>query len=197
MKKNSYLCYGKTLQGMNEIWKPIIGFEDAYEVSTLGRVRSVDRIVERGGQRMRVKGKMRVLCKKWSGHLYVTLRRNGETINKSVHRLVAEAFIPNPLGLPEVNHKDEKPWNNSVDNLEWCDRHYNVVYGTAIQRRAEKVSTPVAQYTRDGVLVARFKSAREAERVLGIKHHHIMSCVRGDKHYHTAGGYRWEAIAND
>lgn len=183
-------------KGMKETWKPVVGFEGAYEVSTLGRVRSVDRIIERGTQKMEVRGKERVLCKRWSGRLYVTLRKDGRTFNKSVHRLVAEAFIPNPFRLPEVNHRDENPQNNAVDNLEWCDRNYNANYGTAIQRRTEKVSTPVAQLSKDGVVIATFPSAREAERVLGIKHNHIMSCVNKKEHYHTAGGYRWEAIQN-
>lgn len=79
---------------------------------------------------------------KTHGYLYVALSRNGKKDYLRVHRLVAEAFIPNPDNLPEVNHKDEDKTNNKVDNLEWCTPHDNKVYGSRRERVARKVSDP-------------------------------------------------------
>lgn len=81
-----------------------------------------------------------------------------------IHRLVAETFLPNADNLPCVNHKDENKSNNCVDNLEWCTHRYNNVYGTRVQRMVEKLSKPVYQYTKDGVLVNRWTSVNECGR---------------------------------
>ena len=97
-----------------EIWCPIKGYENIYEVSDKGRVKSLKF------------GKERILKLgiTTDGYLMVKLLKNGEKKNLLVHRLVAQTFIPNPDNLPEVNHKDENKENNSVQNLEWCDRKY-------------------------------------------------------------------------
>lgn len=108
-----------------EIWKPIKGYEGLYEVSNLGRVKSLRR-----------NSILKAVLH--NGYLIVSLRNNGITQQCRVHRLVAEAFILNPYNLPCVNHKDEIKTNNKVDNLEWCSVKYNTNYGTGIQRRAEK-----------------------------------------------------------
>jgi len=95
----------------NEIWKNIAGFDGKYQVSTWGRVRSVNGIL-----------KPYVNHK---GYLKIGLMRNGMCHKRRVHRLVAQAFIPNHLGLPEVNHIDGNKQNNSVTNLEWVDGEMN------------------------------------------------------------------------
>lgn len=103
-----------------EVWRPIAGIPD-YMVSSFGRVRSHKR------------GKVTILNPPHDkgGYRNVVLRLNGEKINRKVHRLVAEAFLPNPQGLPQVNHKDEVRDNNHISNLEWCDCAYNVDYSQA------------------------------------------------------------------
>ena len=124
---------------MEEIWKPVIGYEGLYEVSNLGRVRSVDRLVKySNGQIHLHKGRILSpgLVHK-SGYLQVGLCNNGKTKHKMVYRLVAEGFLPNIDNLPQVNHKDENPFNNCVENLEWCTIEYNINYGTRTQKAIE------------------------------------------------------------
>lgn len=119
---------------MIEEWRPIYGYEGLYEVSSYGRVRSLDRYeVNNLGYKRLLKGKILSPGIRKDGYFVVSLR------NKMfrVHRLVAQAFIPNPDELPQVNHKDEDKSNNNVDNLEWCDSKYNNNYGTARIRTKE------------------------------------------------------------
>lgn len=115
----------------NEIWKDIEGYEGLYEVSSLGRVRSLDRIDGAGHLR---KGKILKPKLEPSGYLRVTLHK--ESIGKCfrINRLVASAFIPNPNGYPVVNHRDEDKTNDRADNLEWCTVRYNNNYGTRNER---------------------------------------------------------------
>ena len=114
-----------------EIWRPIEGYEGLYEISSYGRVKSVDRYDRRNQFR---KGKLLKNKDNGNGYLICSLSKNGIVKNKYIHRLVAEAFIERADGLYEVNHKDENKKNNSVDNLEWCDRKYNNTYGTKTER---------------------------------------------------------------
>lgn len=99
-----------------EEWKNVIGYEGLYEVSSLGNVRNVRR-------------NTLLRFSKNQGYLQVYLYKNGIRTGLKVHRLVAQAFIPNPDGLPQVNHKDENKTNNIFENLEWCDVVYNINYG--------------------------------------------------------------------
>ena len=116
---------------MSEEWRSIECYEGLYEVSNTGRVRSVDRYVKySNGQIHLHKGKVLSPVKSNLGYLLVSLCCNGKYKSISVHRLVAQAFIENPDNLPEINHKDEDKTNNSVDNLEFCDRSYNNNYGS-------------------------------------------------------------------
>lgn len=120
---------------MSEIWKDIKGYEGKYQVSSFGRVRSLkDRW---GNYREKLlkpqenNGKNR--------YLKVNICKDSIVKPVLVHRLVAETFIPNPAGYPIINHKDENPGNNMVENLEWCDKSYNLKYGTALTRMKEKL----------------------------------------------------------
>ena len=105
-----------------EEWKNVIGYEGLYEVSNMGNVRNVRR------------NKLLKLTKTYYGYIQVNLYKNGIRTGLRVHRLVAQAFLPNPDNLPEVNHLDEDKTNNRVDNLEWCDRKYNNNYGDRLKK---------------------------------------------------------------
>ena len=118
-----------TVDAVEVVWKPIVGFEGLYEISNLGKVRNSK------GETLK-QGIKRTNC---TCYKLVNLWKDGRYYKKYVHRLIAEAFIPNPGNLPMVNHKDEDGTNNSIDNLEWCTREYNVNYGTAKERRAKKI----------------------------------------------------------
>ena len=115
----------------------------------------------------------------------VNLSKDKKMKTFRIHRLVAQTFIPNPLGLPQVNHKDEDKSNNCVENLEWCDAKYNMNYGTRIERMAKKLSKPVYCVELDRV----FDGSRQAARELGLHNSSIISCCKG--RYKTAGGYHW------
>lgn len=116
---------------MTEEWREIEGYEGLYQVSNLGRVKSLARVVMRiNGVLLSVKERILKFRLDNGGYVRVCLSKDGVEIGYSVHRLVAMAFIDNPLNLPEVNHKDENKKNNSVDNLEWCTSLYNNNYGS-------------------------------------------------------------------
>lgn len=119
---------------MNNIeeWRDIKGLEGRYQVSNLGRVKSVSRWVNNNGGLRYITSKLLSLTIKPNG--YVCVRLHNPNCCLYVHRLVAEAFIPNPDNLPQVNHKDEVKTNNRVDNLEWCTVLYNNNYGTKQER---------------------------------------------------------------
>jgi hypothetical protein len=106
-----------------EEWRAVAGFEGSYEVSNIGRVRSLDRIVFRtNGKKVVRQGQIirfGVAGGRNKKYPHVTLSQNGKPIGRLVHRIVAAAFIPNPLNLPEVNHIDGVKTNNAVSNLEW------------------------------------------------------------------------------
>lgn len=177
---------------MQEIFKDIEGYYGLYQVSNLGIVRSLDRYVKSKNDSVKlIKGCIR---KPWvhpnDGHYSVTLWKNGKPKKVQIHRLVASAFIPNPSNLPCINHKDENPANNCVDNLEWCTVKYNNNYGTAIERRVKTRSKPVYQYTLDDELVNVWPSLSEAGRN-GFSAAHIHSVCNGNHHLHTHKGFKW------
>lgn len=181
-----------------EIWRSIKNYEGWYEVSSYGRVRSVDRMetLSDGRKRLR-KGSMLKTEKNINGYLRIQLWKSSEVKKVSIHRLVAQAFIPNPNNLPQVNHKDEDKTNNHVENLEWCDGKYNTNYGTAIQRNTEKrlnspkLSKPVLQIDLEtNQIISKYPSEIEAARQLNINQGGISNCCRGK--CKTAYGYKWK-----
>lgn len=165
-----------------EQWRDIEGYEGLYQVSDWGRVKSLN-YLHTGVERLLVG------IKNKDGYLRVCLWKDGKRKWCKVHRLVTQAFIPNPYGLPQVNHKDENPANNVVSNLEWCDCKYNINYGTHNERIAKALSKPVYQYTKDGSLVRSYPSVREAERRTGYRNSTISECCNGKQK--SAYGYLW------
>lgn len=182
---------------MKEEWRPCKGFEPFYEVSNTGKVRSVaiwsdkyQRIIKRPV----IKLKQQETTK--DGYKRVLLCHYGKHYHCAVHRLVAQAFIPNPKELPCVNHKDENTQNNSADNLEWCTWEYNSNYGTLPSRISKRMQTDhptaktVFQYGIDGRFLRSYRSANEASRMIGsVTGDMITRACRGQSK--TAGGYRW------
>lgn len=124
---------------MKEIWKPIKGYEGLYEVSNLGRVKSLSRKVNSYlGENTRTMRERIMKQRIRNSYFIVQLKKDGIRKSYQVHRLVAEAFIPNPKNKSIVNHLDYNPRNNIVDNLEWCTQKENVNY--SIQRMKHKKS---------------------------------------------------------
>ena len=132
-----------TVDAVPVVRKPVVGYEGYYEVDQFGRVFSVERVisVDDNGRKYEkpVSGKQMKQCLKNNGYKSVSLTKGGATKAFYVHRLVAEAFIPNPDNLPMVNHKDEDKTNNFLENLEWCTAQYNNTYGNKAKRQANKI----------------------------------------------------------
>lgn len=185
-----------------EIWRDVGGYEDYYQVTNFGRVK---RLAGKGCRQERILKPQ----KRNDGYLQVCLFKKGKMKNFLVHRLVAQAFIPNPDNLPCVNHRDENPSNNfvfvredgSIDfkqsNLEWCTQGYNLEYGTARERMAKaltngKKSKRVAQKTKDGELVKIWPSTMEVQRQTGYDQGNIGKCCRGKQKSYK--GYLWEYV---
>lgn len=162
---------------MKEIWKDISGYEGLYAISSLGNVRSyyTNKILKQETVR--------------NGYKAVYLNKDGNRSHKYIHILVAEAFLPNPENLPIINHKDENPANNSVDNLEWCTYRYNNMYNGVHIKRAIKQSKQVFQYDKNGNLVNTYVSVREAGRCINRSSSNISGCCKGD--LYTCYGFIW------
>lgn len=176
-----------------EEWRDIKGFEGLYQVSNMGRVKSQSRKVRANTCGIRLlPEKILRDCKSNSGYKLVVLCKEGKHFNKMVHRLVAESFLPNPQNFAEVNHKDEDKLNNSLDNLEWCDRTYNANYGTGVSRCSKKKCKPVSMVDVGGRVVCQFGSALEAERETGVCRKKISSVCLGKRK--KAGGYLWRFV---
>ena len=146
-----------------EVWKDIEGFNGKYQVSDQGNVRTCD-----------------YYGKGINFNITKTITADGYELvglNKKlhyVHRLVAQAFIDNPLNLPQVNHKNEIKTDNRADNLEWCTLQYNIEYGT----RTQRYQKPVIAITSDGE-IERYSSVKEASKILGVTSGAISTALHG------------------
>lgn len=185
-----------TLQG--EVWKNVVGYKGYYQVSNLGRIRTVGRVVSACYKsRQFIQG--RIICPNRfpKGYLGCTLYKSGSQKLRYIHRLVAEAFIPNPQNLPQVNHKDENKSNNRVDNLEWCTQEYNTNYGTCTQRisnahKALQKGKRVVQIDKcSQIIIATYPNSAIAMEQTGIDASAIKKVCLNRPKFKTAGGYIW------
>jgi hypothetical protein len=198
----------------SEIWLPITGYDD-YEISNKGRVKSLSREKRnRQGKWIRKEVILKPGMNRL-GYFMVSLYKDKKAKSKKLHRLIAEAFIPNPNNLPCVNHIDENKENNDIDNLEWCTYSYNLMYsgncskgGMANANNSKNVERftkwnkenkgwligsnaskkPVLQIL-NGVIIMEYSSAKDANTITGINASHIGECCKGKAI--TAGGYNW------
>lgn len=179
---------------MVEVFRPVVVGGIPYEGYYVGTHGSVMSIRHASGDSWRYLHRLRPAntVSDGSGYEMVNLFRDGVAKMCLVHRLVAEAWIPNPNGWCEVNHLDEVKVNNEVNNLEWCTRLYNARYGTCRDRIARAHCMRVGQYDRNGVLVHEWCSGKDAGEALGIKRQAICMCLKGKQK--TAGGFVWRYL---
>lgn len=174
---------------MCEVWKDIFGYEGLYQVSTLGRVKSLG---NRSNHRNEIILKPAVV----QGYLKVNLYKNSKGKIWSIHRLVALTFLKNSNNKPEVNHIDGNKKNNCLDNLEWNTKNENQKHcvATGLRRPKKsfecKLSVQIAKVDiKTNKILHVYGSYREAERITGVAHSNIKKCVKG--YFKQMGGYKW------
>lgn len=160
----------------SEVWKDVVGYEGLYKVSSLGRIKNKRGLIMSPRIHRR-------------GYIQIGLYKDKKLKNLYIHRLVAQAFIPNPDSLPYVNHKDENKLNDRVDNLEWCTPEYNNNYGDFIKKSMQSAK-PLYQLDMNGNIVKEFNSAHQVQKVLGYNRRAIIGCCEGNSK--SAYGYKWK-----
>lgn len=152
-----------------EKWKSVVGFEKTYEISNIGRVRS-----------LRYGGKLRKLCRHPSGYMAVAFRVNGTFSRFLIHRIVAEAFINNPEHKPYVNHKNKDKQDNRIENLEWCTASENMKH-MSLTRNTErnKLASKKIELFDNGISIGIFRSIKDASIHIGVSHGNLSAlCSR-------------------
>ena len=187
---------------MQEVWKDIEGYEGLYQISNLGRVKSLERNKKHSYNGIAHLKEKILKPLNINNYQRVILRKENNPKNKFIHRLVAEAFISNPNNYPYINHKDENPKNNIVSNLEWCTHKYNMNYGTINQRRSktekitkkdkvycyEKNCKRVLQYDLEGNFIKEWESITKAKKTL-----HLFKITEVcQKKRNKCGNYIWK-----
>ena len=184
----------------NEEWRDVVGWEGFYQVSNLGRVKSLSRsIVYKDGREYTYPSKIIKNQKVSTGYRSVMFYGVNGKKQYYVHRLVAETFIPNPKNLGDVNHKDGCKTNNIILNLEWCSRSDNQKHAyknglnwAHIGEAIKEGSRPVIQYAQSGEIVAEYDSASKAAKASGYNQGQISKYCRGENKKHsTYKGYIW------
>lgn len=189
-----------------EVWKDIEGFEGLYQVSNLGRVKSLEKKVR--PNRGSYVHKERIMTSNCTTHRYrrIILKHNGKKTCRYIHRLVAQAFIPNPENKPQINHKNGDRYFNHVSNLEWCNQNENMIHSYAIGLRTSPMkgvnggnhpaSTSVIQICPEtNKIINKFDSLIEAANSLGVNNPRSTSCSISSAcsgKYHTAAGFKWK-----
>lgn len=172
-----------------EIWKDIEGYEGIYKVSNKGNVKSLERKVKKFDGYRTIKEKILKPEKCNNGYFRIRLNKEGKEEKYLLHRLVACAFVQNDsLFNNEINHIDENKANNCASNLEWCDRTYNINYGTRNIRVAKAQSKPVICIETGKI----YTSTNEVQRQLGFSQGHICDCCNKRYGRKTVCGYHWE-----
>lgn len=185
-----------------EVWKDISSFEGLYQVSNLGRIKSIERVVYYGDRHHAISEKIKKGTikdrgkQKGLGYMVVALYKDNKSHMRYIHRLVAEAFLPNALNKETVNHKNGDKTNNSVSNLEWMtyseNNEHAINAGLASydnRKNESNKSIAVRQYDLQGNFINSFPSMREAERQTGCDATRIGKCCKNGKL--TCGGYHW------
>lgn len=179
-----------------EIWKAINEYEGLYEVSNYGRIRSVDRVVN--GRHGVINGKILSFSDNGIGYKTVCLCKENNKKTKYIHRLVAEAFIPNPQKLTEINHKNEKRNDNNVENLEWCTKKYNQNYKNCpLKRKFALISIRgkgVCSYDENGNKVKEYLCISDVQND-GFSRRNVCLCCNGKRR--TCGGFFWAFIGSE
>jgi hypothetical protein len=174
-------------------WVDVKGYEGLYQINSFGVIRSLPRMIKQGRRIVCAKGKVLTQCNDGRGYMIVVLSKNGIHKSIRVHRLVADAFLPNPESKTEVNHIDGNKANNRVSNLEWATRNENMSHAfTTGLAKIPPAQEPkkVAQYTKNGILVNIFSSIKHAGKHTGTDASDICNCCRGKRK--TAGGFAWQ-----
>lgn len=182
---------------MTEEWRDITGYEGIYKVSNMGRVLSLERLVWNGKGYKTEPQKILKQGRNHKGYPIVYLSKDAKQKTISVHRLMAKAFIPNPLNKPQVNHIDGVKTNNIVSNLEWCTNQENQEHAVLLKLndhtkydsgKPKRAVLKVDQIT--GEVLGRYGSIAEASRAIGHRSKsNIGTCCRGLKK--SVGGYKW------
>lgn len=182
---------------MEEVWRSVKGYEGYYEVSNMGRVKSLPRKSNGVGRQYRSLSE-RILkpSEDKKGYLMVWLYKGKQRKTMKVHRLVAAAFIPNPLDKPQIDHINGIKDDNLSSNLRWCTGRENFHNPITYKKNAESKrgvknhkAVGVLQYTIDGRFVKKWECMSDVKREIGIAHSHISSCCRGKRN--SAGGFSW------